>query len=391
MSVSFQDISVGSKWSRKSLASLWGYKAYQALARGVVTPAKENKIILFVTEEKQASATNYRDVLQEDILKWEGPTDHFAEDRMINAEGRKDEIHLFHRPRHHMDFEYQGQLRVMQVEQHQSAPSRFVFEILDSERDRWTRQQVLAAFYLYLQVKPSEMLSVSPDVSSLADSIKKPARNVAAKLRAFAQLDPVIAQEQSRAMDNITPLDVAVWNEFQKNWTDTAIQAGEAFESVVLNYDSAASSGFASAGDATYLYQVGETREAIVQVRKNQHIFRKAILNSYGSACCITGLNNEKLLVASHIVPWAQDTQNRLNPENGLCLSALHDRAYDQGLITVLPDYSIRVGPDLHKEAGNSFLSDTLLRLHGQKITLPGRFLPAPEFLAWHAKRFNYI
>jgi putative restriction endonuclease len=391
MSVSFQDISVGSKWSRKNLASLWGYRAYQALARGVVTPAKENKIILFVTEEKQASATNYRDVLQEDILKWEGPTDHFAEERMINAKERNDEIHLFHRPRHHMDFEYQGQLRVMQVEPHQSAPSKFVFEILDSERDRWTHQQVLAAFYLYLQIKPSEMLPISPDVSTLALSLKKPARNVAAKLRAFAQLDPVIAQEKSRAIDNISPMDVAVWNEFQNNWTDTAIKAGEAFETVVVNYDSAASIGLASAADAAYLYQAGETREAIVQVRKNQHIFRKAILNSYGSACCITGINNEKLLVASHIVPWAQDVQNRLNPLNGLCLSALHDRAYDQGLITVLPDYTVRVGPALHKEAGNSFLSDALLRFHGQGITLPGRFHPSPEFLKWHATRYNYV
>lgn len=391
MPVSFKDISVGSKWSRKDLASLWGYQAYQALARGVVTPAKENKIILFVTEEKQASATNYKDVLQEDILNWEGPTDHFAEERMITAKERNDEIHLFHRPRHHMDFEYQGQVRVILVEQHQSAPSRFVFEILDSERDRWTRQQVLAAFYLYLQVKPSEMLSASPDVSALAVALKKPARNVAAKLRAFAQLDPVIAQEKYRATDNISPKDVALWNEFQSNWTDTAIQAGEAFESVALRYNSAASSGFASAADAAYLYQAGETREAIVQVRKNQHIFRRTVLNSYGSSCCITGINNERLLVASHIVPWAQDVQNRLNPENGLCLSALHDRAYDQGLITVLPDYSIRVSAELHKEGGHGFLSDALLRFQGQSITLPGRFHPAPDLLAWHAKRYGYI
>jgi putative restriction endonuclease len=391
MPVSFKEIAVGTEWSRKDLASLWGYQAYQALARGVVTPAKENKIILFVTEEKQASATNYKDVLQEDILKWEGPNDHFAEERMIAARDRNEEIHLFHRPRHHMNFEYRGQIRVMQVEQKQSAPSRFIFEILDSERDSWTRQQVLAAFYLYLQVKPSEMLSASPDITGLAASLKKPARNVAAKLRAFAQLDPVIAQAKSGASDNISALDVAVWNEFQNNWTDTATQAGEAFEEAVSNYDSAASMGFASASDAAYLFQAGETREAIVQVRKNQHIFRKAILNSYGGACCITGIRNERLLVASHIVPWAQDIQNRLNPVNGLCLSALHDRAYDQGLITVLPNYSIRVGPELQKEAGNSFLSDALLRYHGQSITLPGRFHPSPEFLTWHAKRFNYI
>ena len=74
-------------------------------------------------------------------------------------------------------------------------------------------------------------------------------------------------------------------------------------------------------------------------------------------------------MIASHIVPWSHDTHNRLNPQNGLCLSALHDRAYDQGLMTVLPDdFTIRVSP--------------ALRAHdGAPITLPERFRPAPEFL----------
>ena len=49
-----------------------------------------------------------------------------------------------------------------------------------------------------------------------------------------------------------------------------------------------------------------------------------------------------KLVITSHIVPWCEDSQNRLNPQNGLCLSALHDRAFDQGLITVLPDFLLR-------------------------------------------------
>ena len=62
------------------------------------------------------------------------------------------------------------------------------------------------------------------------------------------------------------------------------------------------------------------------------------MLASYNATCCVSGLRHEKLGIASHIVPWSHDTHNRLNPQNGLCLSALHDRAYDQGLMAVLPD-----------------------------------------------------
>jgi predicted restriction endonuclease len=85
------------------------------------------------------------------------------------------------------------------------------------------------------------------------------------------------------------------------------------------------------------------------------------------------------------------DTQNRLNPSNGLCLSALHDRAYDIGLMTVLPDLTIRVSKDLKDVAADAFTRDILAACDGRTITLPERFRPEPDFLAVHAKRFGYL
>ena len=55
-----------------------GYTGYQALARGVVTSRGDNRIILFVTEDKQAFQEQYEDRLSGDTLQWEGPTDHFV-------------------------------------------------------------------------------------------------------------------------------------------------------------------------------------------------------------------------------------------------------------------------------------------------------------------------
>jgi putative restriction endonuclease len=130
MPVSFAQIKVGESYSRQELAVLWGYAGFQALARGVATPKDDNKIILFVTHEKQTNAEQYEDELSEGKLHWEGPTDHFAEDRILATATSGDEIHLFFRERHHTDFVYHGRLEVVRCDRQTDHPSRFVFCIL---------------------------------------------------------------------------------------------------------------------------------------------------------------------------------------------------------------------------------------------------------------------
>jgi hypothetical protein len=125
MSVSFARIAKGRPYSRNTLAAIWGYASYHAIARGVVTPQGDNKIILFVTEQKQESAEQYVDRLRGRILEWEGPTDHFAEGRMVNAARTGEEIHLFFRDRHHSDFIYLGRVAVIGHTLHASQPSQF--------------------------------------------------------------------------------------------------------------------------------------------------------------------------------------------------------------------------------------------------------------------------
>jgi putative restriction endonuclease len=127
MPVCFRSIKVGAKYSRPQLADIWGYKGYQALARGVVTPRNQSVIILFVTENKQAFQEQYRDKLLDQVLEWEGPTDHFAEERMVQASVSGDEIHIFHREIHHSDFTYLGRATVADVEVHSHCPSIFRF------------------------------------------------------------------------------------------------------------------------------------------------------------------------------------------------------------------------------------------------------------------------
>jgi predicted restriction endonuclease len=128
----------------------------------------------------------------------------------------------------------------------------------------------------------------------------------------------------------------------------------------------------------------GATKTVMTEVRIKQSFFRRAVLSSYKQRCCITNISEPRLLVASHIVPWKSDAKNRLNPRNGLCLSALHDKAFDRGLITITDEFRVQVSPALGTFANESFIKDTLLVLNGKPITLPEKFAPDVAFLKRH-------
>jgi putative restriction endonuclease len=94
--------------------------------------------------------------------------------------------------------------------------------------------------------------------------------------------------------------------------------------------------------------------------------------------------------VASHIVPWSQDKQNRLRPTNGLCLNALHDRAFDKHLITVSAiDFTIRVSARLKARSDLKSVNDNFLYYEGKSIRLPDKAMPSIEQLKQHNEQFR--
>jgi hypothetical protein len=115
----------GQAYDRKTLAAMWGYASYHALARGVVTPAGHDLILLFVTEMKQRSATRYRDRLVGVTLQWEGPRDHFAEDRILKAAQSGERIFVLYRRRHHQPFVFLGLATLASATIRDRSPSRF--------------------------------------------------------------------------------------------------------------------------------------------------------------------------------------------------------------------------------------------------------------------------
>lgn len=127
MMISFDGIQAGRTYTREELAAKWGYAGIAAISRGVVTPKGDDKIILFVTGTKRKGDAQFDDELVGSVLLWEGPNDHFAEDRMLDYQEKGDHIHVFYRELHHDPFTYIGQMAIYCSQRFADRPSRFVF------------------------------------------------------------------------------------------------------------------------------------------------------------------------------------------------------------------------------------------------------------------------
>lgn len=203
---------------------------------------------------------------------------------------------------------------------------------------RWTRDQLIVAYGLYCQMPFGKIHSKNSIIINVAKKIDRTPSALAMKMLNFSSLDPAIVESGRSGLGNASVLDREIWSEFHKNWEQAVTNA-----QMILEQDEP------QASETDEVDYFSDDTERMVLARRNQSFFRSSVLASYRSRCCISGLSHPKLLVASHIVPWRSNKQNRLNPKNGLCLSALHDRAFDLGLISVSPAYKIQVSKNLKK------------------------------------------
>ena len=244
----------------------------------------------------------------------------------------------------------------------------------------WTKEQIKLAFHLYCQLPYGRLHGRNPEIVALAKVIGRTADAVAMKMLNIASIDPAITNTGRSGLGNASALDRAVWDEFHSDWERLAVEC----ELLRQQLDKNSIPELESENDA-FLPEnfTGETRQVLTAQRIKQHFFRRAVLSSYRGRCCMSGISDSRLLIASHIVPWSQDKDNRLNPSNGLCLSALHDRAFDKGLMTLTDEFTILISEDL-KRCDEAFVKEVLMPLDGRPIEPPERFAPKAEFVAWH-------
>lgn len=128
----------------------------------------------------------------------------------------------------------------------------------------------------------------------------------------------------------------------------------------------------------------GKDQISKTKVRIGQTYYRKMIITIYAGKCCVTGLDVPKLLRASHIVSWADDIENRMNPENGLCLSGTYDLAFDQHLISFDEDYRMIVGQEIRDHFTNDVTRSYFEKYEGKRIAFPSKFRPNQQLLEIH-------
>jgi hypothetical protein len=249
-------------------------------------------------------------------------------------------------------------------------------------RRDWTRDELMLSLNLYYKLPFGKLHSTHPLIQQVAAAMGRTSASLSMKLCNLASLDPALRARGKKGLPNASQLDREVWEEYHENWDRLTVES-EARVQELLESQPAANKGTTRRRrSAPAKTETAAQRKA----RVGQDYFRDIVLAAYDTRCCVTGNRVPELLRASHIVPWKDDEANRLNPCNGLCLSAEVDAAFDRGLVAFDEERRFLVSRYLVDFMPDEFLERSFMRHVGKSLHVPKRFEPADEFLAWHRK-----
>lgn len=257
----------------------------------------------------------------------------------------------------------------------------------------WTRDEVLLAINLYCKVPYARLNQIYPEVKALARLIGRTPAAVSMRCCNYASFDPVESQRVKGLM-HASKGDRKIWDEVSEDWETFVLESERLLTE--RHHAADASAGIAAssvegnsqpASDGEVCFPSGDEKTRPVRIRVGQQFFRKAVLAAYEGRCCVSGLNHEALLVASHIKPWRESDPKteRANPCNGLCLSALYDKAFDAGLMTLDDTLRVIFSSTLRDHATAEGYSRFFAPYEGKRLQHPSaRFQPSVTFLSYH-------
>jgi putative restriction endonuclease len=250
---------------------------------------------------------------------------------------------------------------------------------------RWTREDLLVALNLYCKLPFGSFDQHNSVVKEVAAKMDRTPSSLAMKLSNLASLDPVQRARGIKGLEGASALDRQMWHEFHEHGYALAEKSEELLHDLFTK-DEKKEVDFLARDKVRLVVPSGPTEtEATVKVRRGQQFFRQAVLNAYDVRCCISGINVPRLLVASHIKPWGKFPEERLNPRNGLCLSAIHDAAFDAGLITLDDKLNVILSKRLRSYFPLPALEQNFVPFEGKHIRLPEKLAePDRMFLKFH-------
>lgn len=258
-----------------------------------------------------------------------------------------------------------------------------------AKRILWTRDQLLVALNIYEKIPFGLFDEDQPVIRDIAKRLKRTPASLAMKLGNLASLDPATHARGRKGLPGASNLDREVWAEFQANRETLAPISEELFRALF---------GARDLDELDLVKGVGVRKrkapeppsgptEAVaeVKVRRGQQFFQQMVLNAFDSRCGVTGIAIRELLVASHILPWRSHPSERLNPQNGVCLSRLHDGAFDRGFVTFDEGFRLVLSKELRGQMKNATLQRNFADFEGAPLIVPNKALPPkPEFFAFH-------
>lgn len=248
-------------------------------------------------------------------------------------------------------------------------------------RRNWTREETILAMDLYMRTPFSKIGKKNQEIIRLAQIINRTPDAVAYKMSNLAHYDPELQARNVSGLSHTSKLDKMIYDEFANNIEELSFIA----QNILAQMQRTSVEALLPDLQLVHI-PIGIDKDQQTKIRIGQYFFRMSVLMSYGNACCVTGLKNKQLLVASHIKPWSVSDikTERTNPCNGLCLNAMHDKAFDKGLITIDKHYHIVNSKYIKESIMDKKTQEWFSYYDGREIMLPDKFLPGKEFIEYH-------
>lgn len=245
----------------------------------------------------------------------------------------------------------------------------------------WTYEQTLIAFRVYMNTEYGRLNQSNSELAEIATQIGRSPSALIMKCCNFASMDPFHAARGVKGLSNKSGVEKQIWREFNEDG-DGVINSMETewerlTEQTAIGHD--------AENDLAPVLPDGPSEvERTIRTRRLQRSFRSSVMVGYKHRCALTGLAIPALLNASHIIPWAKSEGQRADPRNGLCLNALHDRAFDRGFLSFDEKTRVIISPELSEDKNLGDLAKQLKEIEGRPLAMPERFGPLPEAMAYH-------
>ncbi len=249
-----------------------------------------------------------------------------------------------------------------------------------AERKLWTRDELIVALNLYLKLPFGKLHSGTLEIIHLAHLIGRTSGSVAMRLNNFASVDPYHQQRGISGLPGGKKQVEPIWSEFINNKDELLFES----ERILAEKEHVQLEDKFSDVLKGIEHLKGEYKLREVKTRVNQNVFRQIVIANYSEKCAITGIDIPDLLVASHILPWSKNAEERLNPENGICLSLLYDKAFDKGYIGINEKFEVVLSSVLKKKQKEAYHEKYFAFLSDSKIILPKKYYPNKIFLQFH-------